>query len=235
MVEKVKIRRLPAVHIASDGKRLDVTGCLVKCKYKGKDELGLKTYRKAIDCESKSSYSGTLEWQCEGCSLTVTFKVKKIVMECDGEKASFLVKLDTQLKNDIMQVVPEESSTFLSNKVLYVITRENEVIEATVTRNDHNSIKLKPSKTSASVIKGCPIYDAQMKMIGLVKSKIFQKTWSVSWVSLQNGIHTSLKSMLNINLYSCVLHSDNEQHFHIKGVKDAALILLIFKSCYRYA
>ena len=205
MPEKVKIKRLPAVYIARDGKRLDVTGCLVKCKNKGKDELCLNTYREVIDCESKYSYSGTLDWKCEGCTLTVPFKVKKRIIECDGEKASFLIKLDTQLKKDIMQVVPEQSSTFLSNKVLYVITRENEVIEATVTKEDHNSVKLKPSMASTSVIKGCPIYDAQLKMIGLVKSKICQKTWSVSWVSLQHGMQISLKFIFNLLRLRCTL------------------------------
>jgi len=45
----------------------------------------------------------------------------------------------------------------------------------------------KPSMASTSVIRGCPIYDAQMKMIGLVKSEISQNTWNVSWDTLQNG------------------------------------------------
>ena len=182
--------RLPAVNIKRDYVILDVAGCLVKRRYKGKDQLCLKTYKDTIDCQSKASYSGILNWQSESCALTwnLDFKVKKRMIEKDGDLACFLIKLEKQLKREIMQVLPEQSSTSLSNRVLYIITRQNEVVEVIVTRKDHNSIHLKPSIASTSVIRGCPIYDEQMNMIGLVESEISQNIWNVSWGSMQRGM-----------------------------------------------
>ena len=186
------IAGLPAVCIMQDGRALDVNGCLVKNNDNGRTRFCLNTFMEAIDCQSKVSYYGMVNWKCEGSAqeTKIKFKVKNRMVESDGEKASYFIKLDKHMEKELLPMVPVQNDIFLSKSTLYIITHNNEIIEAAIDKIDNRAIQLKDSRVPRSLTKGCPIYDADMTVIGLVKDKKLGVIWNASWFSQSNGMHS---------------------------------------------
>ena len=186
-----KIGGLPAVNIVRGDKVVDVDGCLVKITRNRRTLLRLKTFSECIDCQSKAPYYGVLKWQRESYTPAreVKFKIKKRIVESDGETAYYPVKLEKYLKNELLPEISAQTTIFKSNDSLSVITHRNEIIRATVDNIDHTAIQLKQSRLPKSLRKGCPIYDADMRLIGLVKDKKLGVIWNASWIKKSSGMY----------------------------------------------
>jgi len=188
MPEAPMIAGLTAVRIIRDDKALDVNGCLVKYSDNGRTQLCMNTFVEAIDCHSKAAYYGVVNWKCEGSAreTEIKFEVKKQMVESDGEKASYCIKLDKKLKKELLHVVPVQSHSFFIESALFIVTHKNEIIEAAMDKIDNTAIQLKDFRVPRSLMKGCPIYDVDMKVVGLVKDKKLGVIWNASWFSEPN-------------------------------------------------
>ena len=185
------IAGLPAVRIIRDDRALDVNGCLVKYSDNGRTQLCMNTFVEAIDCHSKAAYYGVVNWKCEGSAreTEIKFEVKKQMVESNGEKASYCIKLDKKLKKELLHVVPVQSHSFFIESALFIVTHKNEIIEAAMDKIDNTAIQLKDFRVPRSLMKGCPIYDADMKVVGLVKDKKLGVIWNASWFSEPNRMY----------------------------------------------
>ena len=201
----IKPRILPAV-IKRDGKTLDRAGCLVKCRRNGRRCLCLRTFKDVFHPRLQAVYYGVLKLEEDSSSTEedlsstaseVEFRVRKRIIESDEETACYQIILNRKLQNRLIQKVPDlnRSSVFNDKSVFYVATCDGKVIEASF---DEGAIFLKLSTLSESVLQGCPIYDANMQVVGLVNRKNDGAKWSVSWVTLRSG-------MLSFAILFCII------------------------------
>ena len=191
MQEKSDRIGIASVRIIKGSKALGIAGCLVKCTHNGRTRLYLKTFIECIDCQSKAPYYGALKWQSEGdtAAREIEFKVKKSVLGSDGETAFYGIKLNKKLKKELIKAVPVQTSIFFLENALCVITHTSETIKATVDKVDNASIQFKTSRLPISLMKGSPIYDEEMRIVGLVKNKKLGDIWNASWVKQPSGMY----------------------------------------------
>ena len=191
-----KIKVLPVVNIKKGHRTLDAVGCLVKCRLNGKEQLFLKTFSDLIDVDSNALYYGFVKWDGKSCIAPreIKFEIKKRIIESDGITAMYPVKLNKYIMKELIQKAPEQSNTFHVNDkfALNVITSNNEGFEAAVDKVNYKAIIIKHDKIPNGLMRGCPIYDASARVIGLVNNKLLGTIWKVSWATQQNGMHTLL-------------------------------------------
>ena len=193
MIDGKEMKCLPAVGIQADNRLLDGVGCLVKTVHKGKEVLCLKTFEDLIDLKSSSTYHGTLKWQdADDCVPTeIRFEIDKHVLEQNGETASYLIKIDGNCEHGLLKIAPQQTNTFIFNDKcsFFVITRKNEVIEAAVDNINHGAVCFKRWLIQTEVARGCPIYNQEMQVVGLVKSKVLGVLWNAEWTILKQGAY----------------------------------------------
>ena len=158
-------------------------GCLVLCRYNGKDILCVRTYLKFIELEDPAQYFGTLQSQMK----TSKFEITKEIVAVDGKMASFAIKCKGRygLKKYLRSIAPHEGA-LCNESDAYIVTERGESIRAF-------PVKFKPLKGKnrfgvylergmmEDLPKGCPIYNKENKVIGMIKCKNYGILWFVSW------------------------------------------------------
>ena len=177
-------------------------GCLVISRYNGKDVLCLKTFQDLIDLESSETYYGVLRWDGESrCkAMKIKFKVKKRIVESDGETASYLVKAGPfkRWKKKLIKVAPYQAK-FNGESGFHVLTHEKDIVKAALDESSGNAIYLQ-SGAKGQILKGCPVYNENMEVIGLVRKNMKRLNWDVKWLNYKG-------------LYSAVFHCDVFNYF----------------------
>lgn len=165
-------------------------GSLLLSRHKGKDVLCMKTFIEFIDLESPSKYYGTLENQMK----TVKFEVKRRIIGVDGDIASFEVKfakLGTARKQ-FCTIAPKEG-TVGSNPDVYIVSERGEDFIAHIVkwRNNSDLAVCLERGIRDDLPKGCPVYDNENQVIGLIKYKIYGSLWAVKWFSTWQRAYSS--------------------------------------------
>ena len=174
-MQPVRIQRGNVVPLANK------VGSLVLCKYNGIDVPCVKTFQDFINLESPGKYYGIVENQMK----TIRFEVKKKIIAVDGEMASYEIKLGKMsgLRKHLCTIAHREA--VLSNHPdAYIVSERGESFKAHVVKWRHNGnfgICLERG-VREDLPKGCPVYDKENQMIGLIKNKIYGILWSVNWV-----------------------------------------------------
>ena len=177
MLAPIRIQRSTSPILAHN------VGSLVICRYDGKDVLCVKTFLGLINLELPGVYFGILEHH----KKTSKFEITKEIIAVDGELASFAINCNRKfgLKKYLRSVAPYEG-TLCNEPHAYVITGKGEKIRVkparcrTVQDIDQCGVTI-DIELEKELPKGCPIYNKENKVIGLIRCKNHGILWFVSW------------------------------------------------------
>lgn len=179
------VRILPAVNLQQGGRPIDGVGSLVLTASEGDALLCLKTFKDLIDLNSPEKCHGSLSWENEShCSLKVVqFEVDKRIIEVDGETATYPVKLANELRRDLAKEVSYQKIAVGENS-FYIATADNKIIKASRDKINSNAICLQEWLQQKTLVKGCPVYNEDGQIVGLVRNKLIGVIWKVEWINV---------------------------------------------------
>ena len=168
-------------------------GSIVYCRYDGSYILCVKTFQEFIDLKLPGKYYGILQLQ----KKKIRFEIKKKIIAVDGEMASYAVKCGTVngLKKYLSSIAPHEG-ILCSNADACIMTERGESIKAYVVRfkpasgKDTFGVNLERGMME-DLPKGCPIYNKQNQVIGLIKRKNYGILWFVKWFHESKCMYSS--------------------------------------------
>lgn len=179
------------MRLQTDDLAINECGGLVLIKHNGKEVLCLKTFQSAINMQSSEKYYAVLKWQGKGrnSAKEIKLKVKKRLIETDGDMACYVIKTRksffNSLEKKLMKVAPYQAE-FRKASSFKVIASHNEVYKAWIDI-DCNALLIH-GKQEHEELKGCPVYNENMEVVGLIKGNRKESEWSIAWFNAIQGM-----------------------------------------------
>ena len=173
-------------------------GSIVLCRYDGSYVLCVKTFQDLIDLKLPGKYYGILQDK----QRRIRFEIKKKIIAIDGEMVSYAVKCKAMngLKRYLHSIAPHEG-VLCSKPDAYIMTERGESIKAYAVRfspdsgKDHFGVYLERGMME-DLPKGCPVYNRENQVIGLIKSKNYGILWFVKLFNESKCEYTLASSVI---------------------------------------
>ena len=122
-----------------------------------------------------------MRWQKErrNKTNTIKFEVKKQIIETNGELASFVIKKSglSLWRKSVLKVTPYQGRN-IEGADLSIITKEDVPVKVFL---DYDT-KCVHGRINRGVVKGCPVYNENMDVVGLVNENVTDSEWDVEWL-----------------------------------------------------